>query len=49
MRSAVVLPHPDGPTRMRNSPSADIEAQAVDGEDVCAELLADVVELNGCH
>ena len=31
MRSSVVLPQPDGPTMVKNSPSAIVEVDAVDG------------------
>ena len=44
MRSAVDLPHPDGPTRIRNSPSATVERQVVDRDDAAGVHLGDPVE-----
>ena len=42
MRSVVLLPHPDGPTSTTNSPSFDLEIDAVHGDDVLARL-ADIL------
>ena len=44
IRSTVVLPHPDGPTRMAISPAGDFEAQVGDGDGAVGEALADRVE-----
>ena len=37
MRSAVVLPQPDGPTKTMNSPSAMLEVEVVDRDGAVAE------------
>ena len=37
IRSVVVFPQPDGPSRLKNSPARDVQVDAVDG-DVLAEL-----------
>ena len=42
MRSAVVLPQPEGPTSTTNSPSRDLEVQVVDRNDPV------VVDLREC-
>ena len=38
MRSVVVLPEPDGPSSVKNSPSGDLEVDAVDGANVAVVL-----------
>ena len=48
MRSEVVLPQPDGPTRTMNSPSWISQVEVVDGDDL-PELLPDAVERDGGH
>ena len=40
MRSAVVLPQPDGPTSTMNSPSAIVEVERLDGGFVVARIHA---------
>ena len=40
MRSAVVLPEPDGPTSTMNSPSCDVQVERVDGRHVGARIDA---------
>ena len=37
-RSVVVLPEPDGPSSVKNSPRAHVEVDAVDGRDVAVAL-----------
>ena len=46
MRSVVVLPHPDGPSMAKNSPSSIDKIDGVDGGDV-AETLRDAGEFDG--
>ena len=48
IRSAVVLPHPEGPTRTRNSPSATSMLRVVDSDDL-VEMLGDVLEGDRRH
>ena len=48
MRSSVVLPQPDGPSRVKNSPASIAEADAVDGDEV-AEAARDVLNLEQRH
>ena len=43
MRRQVVLPEPEGPSIEKNSPCADLEVDAVDGNDV-TEALRDALE-----
>ena len=38
MRSVVVLPEPDGPSIVKNSPAGDVEVDAVDRDDVAVAL-----------
>ena len=45
MRSVVVLPQPEGPSREMNSPRLDREVEAVDGDD-SAETLRQLAQLN---
>ena len=45
IRRVVVLPQPDGPSRLKNSPSRDLEVDVVDGDRV-AELLDHIHELD---
>ena len=40
IRSTVVLPEPDGPSSVTNSPSATSRSRPVDGDDPACELLA---------
>ena len=42
MRSSVDLPQPEGPTKTTNSPSVDLEVDAVDDLDL-AEALDDLL------
>ncbi len=49
IRSAVVLPQPEGPTRTMNSPSATCSERSVDGANVVTEDLGDAVEGDLCH
>ena len=44
MRSTVDLPHPDGPTRVRNSPRAEVEVDALDGQRAVRPGLADAAQ-----
>ena len=44
MRSVVVLPQPDGPTIVKNSPGGIVEVDAIDGHDVVAEALDERLE-----
>ncbi len=44
IRSAVDLPQPDGPTRIMNSPSLDVEVHVLDGFEAVGETLGDSVE-----
>ena len=37
-RSVVVLPEPDGPSSVKNSPLRDVQVDAVDGGDVAVAL-----------
>ena len=46
MRSSVDLPQPEGPSRLTNSPSREIEIDAADGERAVRELLGDVADRN---
>ena len=46
MRSSVDLPQPEGPSRLTNSPSREIEVDAADGERAVRELLGDVADRN---
>ena len=48
MRIVVVLPQPDGPTNTMNSPSAAVEREVLDRDDV-AEAFPNLTELNSCH
>ena len=48
MRSVVVLPQPDGPSRQKNSPSFDHEVGALDGDEI-AEGLVQLVNLDLGH
>ena len=45
MRSVVVLPQPDGPSRDRNSPRSDLEVDVVDGGDG-SEVLGQLDEFH---
>ena len=45
MRSVVVLPQPDGPSIVKNSPRRHLQVDAVDGDDV-AEALGQLLELD---
>ena len=45
MRSAVVLPQPDGPTKHHELALVDLEVERVDGARAVAVDLRDVVEL----
>ena len=45
MRSVVVLPQPEGPSSVRNSPERDLEVDGVDRRDL-AEALRDSAELD---
>ena len=45
-RSVVVLPEPDGPSSVKNSPCLDLEVDAVDRDDV-AVGLAHALEAHG--
>ena len=45
MRSNVVLPEPEPPSRQKISPSPDVERHVVDGDEV-AELLGEVYDAN---
>ena len=49
IRRSVDFPHPDGPTRTRNSPSAMERLDVVHRDDVVAEDLRDVVDLDRRH
>src|SRR3954465_1160825 len=49
MRSAVVLPQPDGPTRDHELAIADLEIQVVDGSEAVVVDLRDTVERHTCH
>ena len=49
MRSAVVLPQPEGPSSTMNSPSAIGEVEVVDRDDVAVEPLGDVLERHAGH
>ena len=49
MRSAVVLPQPDGPTSTRNSPSWMSSDRLEDGLDAVVVDLVDVVERDVSH
>ena len=40
IRSVVVLPEPDGPSSVRNSPRRDVEVDAVDGDGAAERLAA---------
>ena len=44
IRSAVDLPQPEGPTRIMNSPSCDVEVHVFDGFEAVGEDLGDSVE-----
>ena len=44
IRSAVVLPQPDGPTRTTNSPSRDVEVEAAHGAGAVGVDLPDALE-----
>ena len=44
MRSVVVLPQPDGPTIVKNSPGGMLKVDAVDGDDVGTECLDELLE-----
>jgi hypothetical protein len=46
MRRQVVLPEPDGPSSVKNSPSEDVETDVVDGFHV-AKVTADAIETHG--
>ncbi len=46
MRSSVVLPQPDPPSRQKISPAIDAQRDVVDGDEL-AELLRDVLD-RGC-
>ena len=48
MRSVVVLPQPDGPSRQTVSPARDGEVHVVNGGER-AEVLGDALELYGRH
>ena len=41
MRNSVLLPQPDGPSRLTNSPRLDVEIDAVERRQARAEALAD--------
>ena len=43
IRSVVVLPQPDGPSRAKNEPGRDVEVDPVDRDEV-PELLADAAQ-----
>ncbi len=45
IRSVVVLPQPLGPSRVKNSPEAELEAEVVDGDEV-TEALAHAPKLD---
>ena len=45
MRSSVVLPEPDGPSRATSSPAGTVEADVLQGGEA-AELLADIFDLD---
>ena len=45
-RSVVVLPEPDGPSSVKNSPARDLEVDAVDGDHL-AVGLADPAQPDG--
>ena len=49
MRSAVVLPQPEGPTRTRNSPSSIVERELMDGVEAVFVDLFDRVERDFSH
>ena len=49
IRSAVVLPQPDGPTRTTNSPSATSRSRPSDGPGAVRVDLADALEGHRCH
>ena len=49
MRSSVVLPHPEGPTRTVNSPSAISQAEVVHRHGSVAVALAHVLDLDCGH
>ena len=44
IRSAVLLPQPDGPTSTRNSPSRDVQVQVLDRVEAVLVLLVDLVQ-----
>ncbi len=46
MRSSVVLPHPLGPTIMKNSPRRDVDRHVVDGGEG-AEGLVEIADADG--
>ena len=48
MRKVVVLPQPDGPSSVTNSPCADAQIDVVDGGEV-AEMPAHLLEHNVRH
>ena len=43
MRSVVVLPQPEGPSRQKNSPSATVKVEVLHGDEV-AEALVQVLD-----
>ena len=49
MRSAVVFPQPEGPTRTMNSPSSDVEIHPGHGPRAVGIDLSDTVERDGGH
>ena len=48
MRSVVVLPQPDGPSRQKNSPLSTVKVELLDGDEV-AEGLVQFLDLDFRH
>ena len=46
MRSAVDLPQPEGPSRLRNSPRRDVEVERLQRDGAVGEHLADAAQAN---